>query len=168
MLVASHRFNCVSNLQAQGEEGESAQFTVSKKDSESGHVVTLQHGEKYLSVSEEKVELCDESSELKVLEAEGCVSFESAKAAGHYISVQEDGSVQSGSELGPSTHFTVASAVKKEEAAPAENAEAAKEEGQETNAVAETEEKREEQAEQKESKEPKQEEGQEEQSPSES
>ena len=164
-------------MQAQGEEGESAQFTVCKKDSESGHVVTLQHGEKYLSVSEEKVELCDESSELKVQETEGCVSFESAKAAGHYISVQEDGSVQSGSELGPSTHFTVASAVKKEEPAPAENTEAAKEEegkGQETNAAAETEgaetegEKGEEQAEQKENKEPKQEEGQEEQSPSES
>ena len=159
-------------IQAQGEEGESAQFTVGKKDSESGHVVTLQHGEKYVSVTEEKVELCDESSKLKVVEGEeGCVSFESVKTAGHYLSVQEDGSVQSGSELGSSTHFTVASAVKKEEPQPAQAAEdttePAKEETgqeQETNAAVENKE-----GEQKEAEEPpKQQEGQEEQTPSES
>ena len=126
-----------------------------------------------MSVTEEKVELCDESSELKAVEAEGgCVSFESVKAAGHYLSVQEDGSIQSGSELGPSTHFTVASAVKKEEEAPpADNTAATKgeeQQQQETNAAEENEQQKTEETEQKENEEPQQQEGQEEQAASES
>ena len=123
--------------------------------------MTLQSGDKYLAVSEEKVELCDESSELKVVEGDGgCVSFESGQAAGHYLSVQEDGSVQSGTEVGSATHFTVTSAVKKEEA-PAKNATATEEEKaaeqQETAAATENEEQKTDEApatEENESKEP--------------
>ena len=79
--------------------------------------MTLQNGDKYLHLGEEEVGAGDEASELKVLEEkDGCVAFESATTEGRYISVGEDGSVQPGSELGPSTHFTPSSAEKKEEA----------------------------------------------------
>ena len=126
-------------MQGLGEEGESSQFTVHKKESESGVVVTLQNGEKYLQISEDQVGADgtgDELSELKVIDAkDGHVAFESVKTAEKYIAVQEDGSVQTAAELGPPTHFTASSAVKEEtaasEATPAvvveENAEGDKE-----------------------------------------
>lgn len=125
--IVSYLLELFYCIQAQGTEGEDAQFTVSKREStdSGGHSVTLQHGEQYLSVTEEKVELSSESTTLKVVEGDGgCVSFESSQSEGHYISVQEDGSVQSGTEVGASTFFTVASAVKKEEPAPAQEQEA--------------------------------------------
>ena len=135
--------------------------------------MTLQNGDKYLNVTEEKVELCEESSELKVVEAEeGCVSFESGKTAGRYLSVQEDGGVQSGTEVGTATYFTVASAVKTEEPPPADAAPAATQEEptqQTEEAVVENEqEKTEEKGEEQESKEPEQGEAQEERPTSES
>ena len=110
-------------MQALGEKGESSQFTVHKKDSESGHVVTLQSGEKYVQISEDQVgvnDSGDELSELTVVEADGgCVAFESVKTGGRYICAQKDGSVETATELGPSTHFTVCSAAKQEEASAA-------------------------------------------------
>jgi hypothetical protein len=104
-----------------GEEGENSQFTVHKKESESGLVVTLQNGETYLQISEDQVGADgtgDELSELKVVDAkDGHVAFESVKTEGKYIAVQEDGSVQTSAELDASTHFTASSAVKEEETA---------------------------------------------------
>lgn len=89
-------------------------------------MVTLQNvanAEKYVQISEGQVGpdgTGDELSELKVVETEeGCVAFESAKTAGQFIAVQEDGSVQTVTELGPSTHFTP---VKVEETATATEA----------------------------------------------
>lgn len=109
-------------LQGLGEEGEASQFTVHKKDSESGLVVTLQsvaHTEKYVQICEGQVGANgtgDEHSELKVVEIESCVTFESVKTSGQYLAVQEDGTAQTVTELAPSAHFMPSSPVKQETA----------------------------------------------------
>ena len=96
-----------------------------KKESESGLVVTLQNvadAEKYIQISEDKVGgdgTGDELSELKVSGTEEGVAFESVKTSGQFIAVQEDGSVQTATESGPSTLFTPSAVVKEEPEAPA-------------------------------------------------
>lgn len=114
--------NCLLLLQGLGEEVEVSQFTVHKKESESGLVVTLQsvaYTEKHVQICEEQVGADgtgDEQCELKVVVVEECVTLESVKASGQYIAVQEDGSVHTTTDLGPSAHFTPSSAVKEAEA----------------------------------------------------
>ncbi len=98
--------------QGLGEEGEDSQFQVHKKDSESGLVLTLQNvanKEKWVQIKEGQLladGTGDELSELSVTETNGCVVLESAKTPGQYVAVQEDGSGQVATELGPTAHFT--------------------------------------------------------------
>lgn len=80
---------------------------------------SIAHTEKYVQICEGQVGADgtgDEHCELKVVEIEGCVTFESVKTSGQYIAVQEDGSVQTSTEVGSSAHFTPSSAVQQETA----------------------------------------------------
>lgn len=82
--------------------------------------MTLQsvaYTERYVKICEGQVGADgtgDEHCELKVVEIEGCVTFESVKTSGQYVAFQEDGTVQTATEVGPSAHFTPSSAVKQE------------------------------------------------------
>lgn len=83
-----------------------------KKDSESGLVLTLQNvadKEKWIQIKEGQLladGTGDELSELSVTVTDGCVVLESVKTPGQYVAVQEDGSGQVATELGPTAHFT--------------------------------------------------------------
>lgn len=84
--------------------------------------MTLQsvaYSERYVKVCEGQVGADgtgDEHCELKVVEIEGCVKFKSVKTSGHYVAVQEDGTVQTATEVSPAVHFTPSFAVKQETA----------------------------------------------------